>query len=473
MSPLRWAVLAAVLFAADAAVAQDELAQHERFWAAVDRNSTIRPCARGAAEMTAAQDALRQFRSLLLTLPGGADVAAPLSRLHELLQLPCFKVAFESARVFSPDSTIALKAWYASGGGLWLESLLELPELGTRSDLRPHVVLPPDPRMTLAPGRPGHPSDLDRWLCAPTDARCGARTRGWTARAATALETKWRASRSPDSFDARVSDAPNAKEVAARCVIEAEGDDSGARYEAWRSCLEQARSWRPLPPHAEFKMPVDGWLIVSGRRGHYEFCDTVHAFNLETGEAILDESCSALALERDGSVNRAETNAGRRLRVRTGRVSVDNLREAAWMLLFRSQFKEVQVDSEAFPLPAGWERSWQAKFTPWHFTMRGQTMTGNTGQSRLTWTLSVPGRALLAGRVTFPMSYDGAEDHAMDLVSVAEQSLVESCVRARPPSIATTRVAVLDEIVPDSAVTEHADGLREASARWSALAPCR
>lgn len=473
MVVLQRAVLVAVLVTALAAHALAQHSEHQQFWSGLSQGATIVPCARGTAAMTQAQDALRQFHALVQRLPDTAAIDAPAERLRALLRLPCFRMAFESARVPAPDSVVSLKAWLDAGGDSWLASLLELPELGTVPDLQPHVIVPPDPRPTLAPGRAGHPAALDPWLCAPTDTVCGARTRGWAARAADALDAHWRASRSSDSFGAVGSGPLTRQDIASKCVVEADSDDSGARYEAWRSCIEQDRTIRPVPPLAEFKVPDSGWLTVSGRRGHYDFCDTVHAFNLATGEALLDESCSALALERDGSVNRAATNARRKSRVRTGRVSIDNLREAAWMLLFRSQFTDAQPIADAVPLPRGWTRSWQMRVTPFSFPMRGGGMTGNSGQSRLHWTLAMSGRPTLAGSITWPMSYNGAEDHAMRLLVVAEQSLVDSCVRTRPPALLSTmRVTVVDEGAGDVA-EEQATDLADALGRWAALARCR
>ena len=40
-------------------------------------------------------------------------------------------------------------------------------------------------------------------------------------------------------------------------------------------------------------------------------------------------------------------------RIRTGTVPVQNLREAVWMMLFRGEAEEVQLNAEYYPLPAG------------------------------------------------------------------------------------------------------------------------
>ncbi len=50
-------------------------------------------------------------------------------------------------------------------------------------------------------------------------------------------------------------------------------------------------------PLGDVKAPDTGWLVIAGRRGHYEFCDTVRAYDLETGAAFIDDNCSELTLQ--------------------------------------------------------------------------------------------------------------------------------------------------------------------------------
>jgi hypothetical protein len=78
-----------------------------------------------------------------------------------------------------------------------------------------------------------------------------------------------------------------------------------------------------------------------GAAAHYDFCDTTTAYNLAIGAAFISESCSALALRRNGDVDFDATNRARVERLKTGTVPVQNLREAVWMMLFRGEAEVV------------------------------------------------------------------------------------------------------------------------------------
>jgi hypothetical protein len=44
-----------------------------------------------------------------------------------------------------------------------------------------------------------------------------------------------------------------------------------ATYQDWRDCIEMARPKRVALPLGDFKAPTTGWVVVTGRRGHYDF----------------------------------------------------------------------------------------------------------------------------------------------------------------------------------------------------------
>ena len=81
----------------------------------------------------------------------------------------------------APDTALSLKQWWEDGGFDWLASYLKLPELGLSTDLKKHVVVPPDTRRTLRVG--AGPAHLAPLLCALDDPKCAADTQGWRARA--------------------------------------------------------------------------------------------------------------------------------------------------------------------------------------------------------------------------------------------------------------------------------------------------
>ena len=148
--------------------------------------------------------------------------------------------------------------------------------------------------------------------------------------------------------------ASSAKAPAGKVSAEKVSDaDMSQRYQPWRACVERARPKQVALPLGDFKAPETGWLVIAGRRGHYEFCDTIRAYHLGTGAAFIDDSCSALELQSDGQIDRAATNKGRARRVTAGVVPTENLREALWMLLLRGETEEVQLHTAFYPLPEG------------------------------------------------------------------------------------------------------------------------
>ena len=212
--------------------------------------------------------------------------------------------------------------------------------------------------------------------------------------------------------------------------------------------------------------------MIAGRRGHYDFCDTTRAYNLATGAAFISDSCSGLALMRDGNVDVDATNSARVESTRAGRVPVQNLREAVWMMLFRGEAAALQLTAEYYPLPAG--------FIP-QVTVRGRDrnpstdmMMVSTAQTSLTWWWMPPGGAAFVGQLKWPGSFDAAEDHAVSLLSVAEAGLVEGCAAERAPSSAvfsSRRARQLNDVSPES-IEDLLQDFRKASDKWKKLAFC-
>lgn len=428
------------------------------------------PCAEGSDAHRAAGDRLRRFADLVQALRDTDAVEAPRRRLQDLLQSPCFTLAYESRRIPWPDSVPALKDWLERGGDWWLSSYLELPTLGVVPALEPHVVLPPDPRPTLRSGGGPQPRALDRWLCRDGDTACGDATRGWVARAEQAIRQHVLAARA-DTTSLFDEQRRTPAETSAACASETR--EHGDGYPGFRACLENARPVQPLVPIARFRAPDAGWLIVAGRRGHYDFCDEVAAYDLATGRAFVDASCSALALERDGTVDRDRTNMRRRHDTHVGTVSTEHLREAAWMLTFRSQFIAGQFTTAAFPLPADLGREWATDRSPDHFAMTGFGVTGSTAQTALTWMLVVPDGPSLAGTVTWPSSFQAADDHAVQLLTVAEAGLVRGCRVGLPPARLPATPVVVDDFVGPDDIERLQTDLSAAHRVWAALPPCR
>jgi hypothetical protein len=227
-------------------------------------------------------------------------------------------------------------------------------------------------------------------------------------------------------------------------------------------------------PLGGIKVPRTGWFVVAGRRGHYQFCDSVRAYDLRTGAVFIDESCSGLVLHADGDVDRGATNARRIRRARAGVVSVDNLREAVWMLLLRGEGQEIQLRAEYYPLPAGLTPAVTVgqpapEDTPPSFRWF------TTAQTSLTWQWTPEtGNSAFLGALTWPDSSDAAESHAAALLAVAEEGFVERCPAEpvqRMPRLAIAEVHNLNEVSGEE-IAAFGRTLREAVQRWRRLPAC-
>jgi hypothetical protein len=215
---------------------------------------------------------------------------------------------------------------------------------------------------------------------------------------------------------------------------------------------------------------MTGWLVISGRRGHYEFCDTTRAYNLADGAAFIHDSCSALVLKPGGHVDRDATNKGRVEHLKAGTIPVDNLREAVWMLLLRGEAEEVQLRAEYYPLPAGLTPSVTVGAGGHEVVVSG--MWSNTAQTQLTWWWRPDDGPAFVGELTWPDSYQAAESHAASLLAIAEEAFADSCVAGPLPRVTSRGVRNLNE-VPADAIRDLNRAFQRASERWKTLTACR
>lgn len=427
-------------------------------------------CAEQSAAHAQATERLERLNARVERLESSGPVDAVVAALHDLLRTECFLAAAETSRVPSPDTALSLKEWWVDAGGHhWLQSFLELPRLGLIDNLTAHVVVPPDVRTTLSAERhEDHP--LRNMLCSLADAACGAETRGWKLRAEAHFEAHRAARRDegPSASEKRLS-AP--EEISQQC-LETSAAGSERRYERWRACIESARPQQTALPLGSFKTPKTGWFVIAGRRGHYDFCDTVRAYDLRTGAAFIDESCSALTLKAGGHVDVDVTNARRVRRVKAGVVSAENLREAVWMLLLRGETERVQLRAAYYPLPPG--------VTPQLTLGRdegdsgGLSLWSSTAQTTLTWRWQADTGAALVGELTWPDSYDAAESHAASLLGIVEEGFVETCPPRQAPTMmgpTSARAHNLND-VPGDAADALERALQRAAAAWKGLRAC-
>ncbi len=390
--------------------------------------SSIDYCAARSAGSTQAQARVRAFGA---AIDDPQETLSSLqARYRALFDGPCLEQAAASPVEPSFRSRAALRAWWAEGGLDWLWHYA----MGRAPGEPFEVVWPPDERPALSLEASPAEHRLRGLLCAEGDASCGLETTGWALRAERAFAAHAGRERERAVVLARHAEVgPDGAERAriGACARQADQTAATTRFPAWSACVAQARDRATALPVGRLRAPSRGWLVIRGRRGHYGFCDEVRAYDLGTGAAYVASSCSALALRTDGSVHGGATDAARRPSVTAGRLPVDALREAAWMLLVMEEVDHEHATTARAALPPSVSSSWEPGLG---FGGSGSGSAWSTSaQTTLSWAWVDGDRALAEGTLTWPDSYRAAEDHAAQLVRVAEAALAPGCAPAVLP----------------------------------------
>lgn len=438
--------------------------------AAPSQAKRIVPCKPDTADWNAAREALTAFDARLEAFPDDGKVEEVRTELQALLGQRCFSLAREEESraplTWDEDDvvpTLALKTWWRDGGKAYFASQLDLGRAGEQA-----IMIPPDLREVLATEvTPKH--RLASLLCPVKAGDCGAETDAWRARAEKAFRLE---NRRPGTFNENPPKPPD-------CMAEARKRPSLRRYKAWRGCLTSyPKAWQgqSVLPLGRIRAPVDGWLVVRGRRGHYEFCDQLDAYHLATGTAYRSSSCSSLVLRSDGRVDGAATNTARQSGVRVGRVSPERLRELTWMLLLEPEVKDdVQVEAVRIPVPKGLRVEWPAKDEDIEGGILGGVFGGSTAQTTLSWKWFPPGGAEpLSGRFTYPDSWAPGEDHANVLMNEAEATFQEGCPALPVPvrELDFTREPGVNSIDAPEGVSQVQDARVDALLTWKPPPGC-
>ncbi|RKH35068.1 hypothetical protein D7Y13_18140 [Corallococcus praedator] len=427
----------------------------------------ILPCAPDTPGWTEARDGLAAFDKQVDALADGDTVAPLRPAMIALRDLRCFALAREEDAwlpVSEPDSgeqdvsALALKTWWRDGGKAFFASHLELGRPG------PHTVVnPPELRAVLTREHSkGHRLEA---LACPTKAdACGMETGPWRARAEQAFRPEFLRD---GQLRASAKDRPRPPDCAAR----ARKQPAKQRYKTWRECLADAPGALPvLPalPLGRIRAPMDGWLVVRGRRGHHAFCDQLDAFHLVTGATYEARSCGGLALQSQGRVDVVRTEAARRSEVRVGRVDPERLRELTWMLLLAPEVQaDVQVEALRTPVPKDFRIEWTA--TNLVGGVQGGMFGGSSGQTRLNWSWFPSGGAEpWSGTWTYPWSWAVGEDYVNELLEDAEATFQEGCPRQPVPSrmMAFTREPAVHGLDAPNGVGRVQDALVEDLNAW-------
>ncbi|WP_375745895.1 hypothetical protein NR800_14745 [Corallococcus interemptor] len=430
----------------------------------------IVPCPPDSADGEAAREALSAFDARMEALPEDGEVQEARAGLQLLLSHRCFGLAREEEGrepltwdEEHPVPALALRTWWRDGGKAYFMSQLELGRSGART-----VVIPPDVRDVLA--RETSPKHrLSALVCPVKAGGCGAETEPWRERAEKAFRPE---NRRPGTFDEKPPPPPD-------CMKEARRQPSRSRYKAWRMCLANspsARNVQTVLPLGRIRAPMDGWLVIRGRRGHHAFCDQLDAYHLATGTAYRSMSCSGLALMPDGNVDGAATNAARRSGVKVGRVSPERLHELTWMLLMVPEVKDrVQVEAVRIPVPKGLRVEWPATDDGILGGIVGGAFGGSTAQTRLGWKWFPPGGAEpLSGAFTYPYSWAPGEDHANVLMKEVEATLQEGCPGLPVPvrELDFTREPGVSRVDAPEGVSQVQDARVDALVTWKPPPGC-
>jgi hypothetical protein len=355
---------------------------------------------------------------LISKLKPAEDVGPALSALTELLEGACFAIARPDAPPMNPDSARSLKTFWEDGGRWWVAHYLSLGNDVSGQD-RVGVVAPSVRKTLAADARWG--ASLGPLLCPADDASCGLETRGWALRAQLAFEQYAIAHRDPDNL-------PMTQE---RCD-ELSKRESHA-YDAWRACIETIPLRTDALPLGALRAPSQGWLLLRGRRGHHSFCDEGRFYDLATGSSYVAKSCGELATRPDGSVDPIATGNSRRRATELGLLPVENLREAAWMIILAPEVQpDVRLSASGYSIP---EHMRIVTSGDEPRMGEGSAKSHLSGDTILTWDYFLAGRSVSHGTLTWPVSgSSAAQAHAARLLHVAEAGLRTGCPPASIPA---------------------------------------
>lgn len=387
----------------------------------------IGACDRGSAEGMRASAAIRAFASRLEEAPPGSDPTPIAAAWRALLREPCLELAHEQS-VPQVTTVGAMRAWWDASGEEWLHAIV-----GAEREVLVPAEMPTELTLETAPS--DHP--LRPLLCPRGDEACGRATEGWRLRAEQSFSNPAHDHRDEAFFETRRRE----------CEANARRGDAADRYLAWLRCTITTLPERATFPIGGLRAPDRGWLVMRGRRGHYQWCEEVRAYDLATGAAYVAQQCGGIVLQRAaGRLTQVPPDAAPRTTV--GRLPVENLREAAWMLFTAGSLQTRRAETQRLEVPEGIAR----RFREGLLGIRGYgsgSGYAHSGQTRIAWAWVDGARTIMQGELTWPDSGSAGEDHADDLLRIAEAALEPGCApvalpRGLPIGSAQARVSPVD-----------------------------
>jgi hypothetical protein len=219
-------------------------------------------------------------------------------------------------------------------------------------------------------------------------------------------------------------------------------------FVAYGDCMQNTIVREDALPLGGLRAPASGWLVLRGRRGHYSWCNELRTYDLATGSAYIASLCGGM------------TNTPPQITVVRGKLPLDALREAAWMMFLAGVVdRNVIVSGEGRAIPP-------------ELAIRVPKEQGfgigiggfgwSSGRTTLVYQWIRQGKSTATGTVTWPDAYGAAEEHATNLLAIAEAAFVKTCAGiAKLPAIPwsartdrATRVGNPDAYYPDYADPE-------------------
>jgi hypothetical protein len=202
-----------------------------------------------------------------------------------------------------------------------------------------------------------------------------------------------------------------------------EESDRPKTFEAWSACVaDRALKNRRYATGLSLRAPDRGWLVLRGRRGHYDFSDEVRAYDLATGATyVVMEPGQLIA---NGPAPKPDSF--------TGAVVAEHVRELAFVLLTRAAVVEVRTAKQYAVLPASISLRLTGDTPPKSW---GRTRSWNSGQTTLEYVF-LDGATQFTGTFVWPESDDWANQHVTALLRVMEAGVARGCAPARlPPTV--------------------------------------
>jgi hypothetical protein len=363
----------------------------------------------------------------------------PPSDLEEIWRSPCLAHVARLVPFPGGLKPPELREWWEDG----LRTALIIDAGGfEEGDRARRFAIPPEPRGSLTAEQR---RQLSPWICEDGDPTC-ERTQSYRLRAEESFEASRR--RDHERFRERGGaagepDTCRSEPPEISTNDEGPGDAGGAPpgnvrptrrstpFEGWASCrIGHAPEVRRYA-RVKLRAPDRGWLVLRGRRGHYDFADEIRAYDLATGAAYIARSESALALRSGGAVDLAATDRTRRIEAYTGAVSPEQLRELAFVLVTAEAVLPTRA-MEVVDVPGG---------LPLALSSGGELASGfgvghhwgSSAQTRIAFTLVDGASPVALGDFTWPYASDPVDDHAAGLVRVMEAGLIRRCVAAPLP----------------------------------------